>query len=103
MLPQAAIGETVPLIVVGITLLLVLAGFPFIPRPLALTNRAHRLSRWQTGLMAFTVLTLLGAIAAISYIGHRHFSESCVVLYLLVAAALGVAATWKIIIESEAQ
>lgn len=100
---QAAISETVPLIVVGIVLLLVLIGFPFIPRPLALANRNHRLSRVQTGLMSTALIVLLVAVLAISYVGQRHFSEECMYAYWLVAAILGVITTYKIALESDEQ
>jgi|GEM_PF-4692436 len=100
---RAVIGDTAPLVAVGIVLLLTLTGLLFIPRPLALTNRNHRLSRLQTGLMVFSVVMLVVAAIAICYVGRHHFSEGCMDAYLLVAATLGIITTLKIVIESEDQ
>lgn len=103
MIAQAAISETVPLVVIGVVLLLALVGFPFILRPMALINRNHRLSHAQAGLMAVMVLGLLAAVAAISYIGRHHFSVGLRVVYFLVACAFGIFAVHKIVLESEDQ
>jgi hypothetical protein len=99
MIPAGMLSATLPLIVVGLTLLLFQLGLASFPGLVARANPSCRLETTQIVVLALTVIAGTLATAAVCYLARHNIDHLLIGLYAFVSLVLIVIDALSVALE----